>query len=377
MIILIGSFNDRFNPYNKMRYGVPWAGGQGVGFNQANRVGGAVGGWKELARTTLGSAGDNITVSGLADKRYYMVLCYNLQTGGFPQPELQMGNGSIDTGSNYAKRNSNNGGADSALGSQTSIDVSNAVNTTPDFSVGYIANLSGKEKLWIGHSVAQNTAGAGTSPARTESVGKWVNTSNPLDYINYVNTSSGDFNTNSQVVVLGWDPADTHTDNFWEELASVNWSSGGNISSGTFTAKKYLWIQGFLSSTSTTGGYPRIRVGNSTIDTGSNYSGRYSIDGGADSTQVSSADNFWLSAGASEASRKVFFNCFIVNNSANEKLFIGHTVFHTTSGAGTAPRRVEWVMKWANTSNQINIIDVDRSAGDFESPSTIRVWGSD
>jgi hypothetical protein len=33
---------------------------------------------------------------------------------------------------------------------------------------------------------------------------------------------AGTFNTGSQkLVVLGWDPADTHTSNFWEELASV------------------------------------------------------------------------------------------------------------------------------------------------------------
>jgi len=36
--------------------------------------GGAVGGWVELGRTTLGSAGDSIDVTSLDDKRYYWVL---------------------------------------------------------------------------------------------------------------------------------------------------------------------------------------------------------------------------------------------------------------------------------------------------------------
>jgi hypothetical protein len=57
--------------------------------------------------------------------------------------------------------------------------------------------------------------------------------------------SSIDINsvTNSEAVVLGWDPADTHTSNFWEELASVDLSGGAAdiLDSGTFTAKKYLW----------------------------------------------------------------------------------------------------------------------------------------
>ena len=33
------------------------------------------GGWKEVGRTTLGSASSTITVSNLPDKPYYMVLC--------------------------------------------------------------------------------------------------------------------------------------------------------------------------------------------------------------------------------------------------------------------------------------------------------------
>jgi hypothetical protein len=52
------------------------------------------------------------------------------------------------------------------------------------------------------------------------------------------------------MVVLGWDPADTHTSNFWEELASVDLSGGAatNIDSGTITAKniygfKYMQIR--------------------------------------------------------------------------------------------------------------------------------------
>jgi hypothetical protein len=42
---------------------------------------GGIGGWVELGRTTLGSAGDDITVSSLADKRYYMFLTSALNSG--------------------------------------------------------------------------------------------------------------------------------------------------------------------------------------------------------------------------------------------------------------------------------------------------------
>ena len=42
---------------------------------------GVIGGWVELGRTTLGAAADTITVSSLADKRYYMILNSNLASG--------------------------------------------------------------------------------------------------------------------------------------------------------------------------------------------------------------------------------------------------------------------------------------------------------
>ena len=38
-------------------------------------------GWKELGRTTLSSEADDITVSGLANKRYLMVLVHCTDTG--------------------------------------------------------------------------------------------------------------------------------------------------------------------------------------------------------------------------------------------------------------------------------------------------------
>jgi len=69
---------------------------------------------------------------------------------------------------------------------------------------------------------------------------------------------------------------------------------------------------------------------------------------------------------------------FIINNSSNEKLVISHTVQQNTAGAANAPRRIENVGKWANTSNQITEIDIDNTgAGSYDTNSKLRVWGSD
>jgi len=69
---------------------------------------------------------------------------------------------------------------------------------------------------------------------------------------------------------------------------------------------------------------------------------------------------------------------FIINNSANEKLIIGHISKEGTAGAGTAPNRSELAWKWANTSAQITSINfVNTDTGDLGTTSSLKVWGSD
>ena len=326
---------------------------------------GAVGGWVDLGRTTLGSSADTITVSSLADKRYYMVLWDATPTGAVYH-EARLGNSSVDTGSNYAYRISTNG-AEGTGTSQSVLSNGVAGGSTPAFHVGYWANLSGKEKLGITQSIGQSTAGAGTAPIRREIVAKWVNTSNPIDIFQMYNSNSGSYDTGSEVVVLGWDPADTHTNNFWEELASVNGDGTSGFSTGTITAKKYLWIQAYVvPSASSLAQF----VFNS--DTTS-YSGRRSSNGGTDSTETSQAQ---ARASGTDAFPK-FLNYFVINNSANEKLGMGVGMGQSNTGAANPPIRQENVWKWDNTSSQITDIEVKTNTGNFSSTSIMKVWGAD
>jgi hypothetical protein len=179
-------------------------------------------------------------------------------------------------------------------------------------------------------------------------------------------------NTGAEMVVLGWDPADTHTTNFWEELASVDLSGGAAdiLDSGTFTAKKYLWGQVFLESSSTI-------TSNTTFnaDTGANYARRYSADGAADATSVSQNYIRWF--GGAAAATNVFYNFFIINNSGNEKLLTGDIVNANTAGAGNAPKREEIAGKWANTAEQISKITfTNPSAGSYGTNSIMKIWGA-
>ena len=333
-------------------------------------VGGTVGGWVEVGRTTLGSNGDDIEVSSLADKRYYMVLVNSLNTGAISS-DLRLGNGSTDTGSNYAYRYAGDGGGEGTGTTATSMIISNSgVVINNILQVNYLANLSGKEKLLISHTNHQNTAGAANVPFRFEAVGKWANTSNPLDTVTAHNRAAGSFISGSECVVLGWDPADTHTSNFWEELASVELGSAATeIDSGTISAKKYLWCQMYHPEPAAAV-YTKIRFNN---DTGNTMAWRRSNNGGADVTGTSDDE---IRVGESRNLGN-FINCFIINNSANEKLIMGHGVHQQTAGATTAPDRDEFVGKWANTSTQITNIDFFPHTGTYPIGTILKVWGAD
>ncbi len=328
--------------------------------------GGGIGGWTELARTTLGSAGDIIDVTSFADKRYYMILS-DLQPSGVIGGRVRYGTTSIDTGSNYARRQSADGGSDGTGINLNQLDIAGLDADDDIFRMEYIANLSGKEKLGITHVVGRTAVGAGTAPLRREGVTKWANTSNPMQSYRAYNAGTGNYASGSEVVVLGWDPADTHTSNFWEELASVELGSAGNLSSGTITAKKYLWVQIYSTTGTSANDYLRFNS-----DSGTNYSDRKSADGSTDATRTGQTAliNHINEGGRTTPS---FTNLFIINNSANEKLVTGHVIQQLTAGAGNAPSRLEVVGKWANTSSQITNIT---AFGTLGIGSFIKVWGS-
>jgi len=340
---------------------------------QGSAGGAAAGGWVELGRTSGSRAsGATLDVSSLPDKRYYMVL-NETQGSSTHTCDYRL---NADSGTNYAYRANQNGTSETTNTSASFMFGDYGGIPLDKFSVSYFANLDTKEKLGISHQVRQQTAGASTAPTRAEYVNKHAQTSNPISTISLLNRGPNT-SASGEIVVLGWDPDDTHTTNFWEELASVDLSGGvsDTISSGTFTAKKYLWVQCYLKANAATP-TSKIRVGNTTVDSGTNYAERYSVDGGADGT-VGSIDE--LDAGVNIGTgESEFHNMFIVNNASNEKLMIHHRVGNNAgTGAATAPNRRENVFKWANTSNQINILQFKADSGTYTTNSILKVWGSD
>ena len=340
------------------------------GLNTLHAAGGGaggIGGWVELGRTTLGGLSDTISVGSINDKRYYMILNSIIPSGAVNN----VWQWNSDTGSNYAYRYSNNGAADGTSTSASHMFGSAITDSTPYFGVSYIANRSTNEKLGIAHYVQQSTAGAAYAPNRQEIVGKWANTSNAISSLDVKNSSgSADYASGSEVVVLGWDPADTHTNNFWEELYSGTATSGQILDTGNFSGKKYLWIQAIVKGTGNSTSFMRFNS-----DSGSNYSTRYSNNGSADGTYTSLTSGFeWIT---SSTPNPAFFNMFIINNASNEKLAIHHCVHNNTSGSSNAPLRFETTQKWANTSNQITSIQLDRGSTGAHTNTILKVWGAD
>jgi len=341
-------------------------------FLQFGGAGGA-GGWVELGRTTLGSAGTDIDVTSLADKRYYQFLVDIKGTAAGIDIDMRMGNSTIDTGSNYAYRRALDG-TEYTTTSTSALRLSqNAGTDNSVFVNGYIANRSAQEKLLISHSNVIAASGAGAAPNRTELAGKWTNTSNPLDVLSVFHASVN-YDSGSELVVLGWDPTDTHTTNFWEPLASVDAAGGSaTLSSGTFTAKKYLWGQIYSDQNRTGNSNYELNFNN---DTGSNYSSRENYDGSGEGTRTA-IRRLYIGGEIAHQHLQTLTNFFIINNSANEKLYIQQSISVDTTGAGTAPHREEVVGKWANTSSQITELDFLWSAGTHNDTSKLRIWGSD
>ena len=326
---------------------------------------GPTAGWKELGRTTLGSSGDELSVSSLPNKRYYMVISSILST---TNNNIAF-RANSDTGSNYGYRFELNHGTEFTAGSLTNAFMYAATESSNAFSVFHVDNKSDLEKLIIQHNVIQETAGAGTAPSRNEGTNKWANSTDAIDEIIVRNSSTGDYLTDSECVVLGWDPADTHTENFWEELVSANGDGTGGYSTGTFTAKKYLWMEIINDKSASTSTSIQFNS-----DTGSNYAVRWSRNGAADSTATSHTSSGTFTANSSTPS---FTRLFAMNISDEEKLCYVETVDTSTAGETTAPARTELIFKWTNTASQITDVTLTPVSGNLTTTSQINIWGSD
>ena len=133
----------------------------------------------------------------------------NAGTGG----GMRWGHDSAETGTRYAFRGSNNGATDTHYANRVDAHWVGGYSNSEEFYVTYIANKSDLQKLHITNRI-YGIAGAGNAPKRTEFTGKGILADDVINYINYYQGGSDNFVSGSEVVVLGYDPGDVHTENF-------------------------------------------------------------------------------------------------------------------------------------------------------------------
>ena len=155
-----------------------------------------------IKSTTKTGNGTTVTTDTFTAKIFLNVLEHVVSSGDTIDV-LSKANG--DTGSNYAYRVSDNGGADSTLGSATffMLGGGNAVNND-SFSVHFIFNRTVEEKLVISFGMGRNTAGAVNVPTRRESVTKWANTTSQITSLD-LDPGAGTCEQITNISVLGTD----------------------------------------------------------------------------------------------------------------------------------------------------------------------------
>ena len=153
--------------------------------------------------TTVANTSDIITVDSLEAKKHLMVQGNLLNSGELNTVALQFNS---DTGNNYSRRYSVNGGVDATDTSQPSLEIEQGSAWSGDcFFTAQIINEAAKEKLVQSEWIDQQSTGAGSAPRRAEVVGKWSNTSNAITTIKVIQDGSGSFAEGSEVTVYGTD----------------------------------------------------------------------------------------------------------------------------------------------------------------------------
>lgn len=160
--------------------------------------------WEELGRTTLGSAGDTITVNNIGARRYLKVLIRLIPTGGTINALMRFNN---DSGNSYAIQVSTDFGASADSVNASSLGIVTSAVSEHKFAIVEIVNDQADEKFVISRAIERGASsdGAGNAPDCRFLFGKWDNVAAQITRIDVVNGGTGDYNTNSEVVVLGHD----------------------------------------------------------------------------------------------------------------------------------------------------------------------------
>jgi hypothetical protein len=188
--------------------------------------------WAKNGSTTLSSTGDTITVSDMTASKTMMFLQHDIGDTGDENHQYRFDN---NANTDYAYRYSWVGTNDATASSQTLLTFADTNTQQDGFTVMYVVNIDGEEKLVIGFLAQEYGANSGTAPARCEMVGKCDTTTNSGQFtrIDALQQSTGGWLSGSNLSALG------------SELtpASAIAPETNSIFIETDTAKRY-WFSG-------------------------------------------------------------------------------------------------------------------------------------
>ena len=272
--------------------------------------------WGKAGSTTLTGAGDDINSGTMSVSKNNMFMAHEIVTSTSSRPELTF-NGI--TTSTYARRTSNDGGAD-YTGAVNDNDIKlTDTGAIEDFQIAYFSNISGKEKLMIQWNCKNGSAGAGTAPNRYETVGKWTGT-DLITSINIHNPSAGDMSIDSNLSVLGSDFTSSPPPNNVQD---------NSIFVEKDTAKRF-WFEGVPTAPSNTADFDASSNDHIDIPT----TGLTSLANGSVS--------FWLNTDTGTP------------NSGDNVVF---------SGSNSSTGSSEWVIGYYGGTNKISVLS--RSGGNI------------
>ena len=320
--------------------------------------------WVELGRSAVSSGSDiDVTVTA---RDNMMVIEHIVASGNIDQGMHFNDDGGGGGSSNYAWRVRRDG---SVTGQGINTYRFNTEESYPvtALEIYYLQHTNGQDKITRWYDTQANGTGATNIPVTCEGVGKWGITSD-ITKVSFTNIDSGSYASGSEVIVLGYDNDEAAGGTpFWEELASVELGGAGDLSSGTITAKKNLWLQ--IYSTTGTSADDLLRFNS---DTGTNYTDRRRTDNASEATATSQTSI--LNTMNNNATTPAFGNYFIQNILGQEKLVSGFINQQLTAGATNPASRIEVSGKWVNTSAQITNITLGGTIG---AGSIMKVWGAD
>ena len=185
--------------------------------------------WSTGGKTTLSGTADTITVNNISDGEFLMALNHIITSGNV---SVKQTFNNDTTANNYGYRISDNGTTDVAGTAPNNYWYKSF--DYDKFTVSYICNISGKEKLSINFTAEQDGTGKTVPPERREGIAKWANTTDSITRIDVFNSETGDYLTGSNLTVLNGDTTE-------ETILGNNVQSGSRFEA-TDTRKIYYGI---------------------------------------------------------------------------------------------------------------------------------------